>query len=185
MNLKEFERVLDTQTVDPFQKWCHITWFCELENKHQNKSYVFADGFEGHPEVFTCNGELLCGAWLLKSFQQREGQRILSYSRALQRHLCQSFFYLFLLLLLLFLFLCVRGFLWFNLLLLFSYDKWFINNWVLMWHLGAWGHPGSFTFGNQILDRHRFQDWQILASTWHGRDTLKHWMDKMKGREEF
>ena len=30
---------------------------------------------------FSLNGELLCGAWLLKSFQQREGQRILSYSR--------------------------------------------------------------------------------------------------------
>ena len=30
---------------------------------------------------FSRNGELLCGAWLLKSFQQREGQRILSYSR--------------------------------------------------------------------------------------------------------
>ena len=29
----------------------------------------------------SCNGERLCGAWLLKSFQQREGQRILSYSR--------------------------------------------------------------------------------------------------------
>ena len=27
------------------------------------------------------NSELLCGAWLLKSFQHREGQRILSYSR--------------------------------------------------------------------------------------------------------
>ena len=26
------------------------------------------------------NSELLCGAWLLKSFQHREGQRILSYS---------------------------------------------------------------------------------------------------------
>ena len=30
---------------------------------------------------FLRNGELLCSAWLLKSFQQREGQRILSYSR--------------------------------------------------------------------------------------------------------
>ena len=30
---------------------------------------------------FLLNGELLCGAWLLNSFQQREGQRILSYSR--------------------------------------------------------------------------------------------------------
>ena len=30
---------------------------------------------------FLLNGELLCGAWLLKSFQHREGQRILSYSR--------------------------------------------------------------------------------------------------------
>ena len=30
---------------------------------------------------FSRNGELLCGAWLLKSFEQREGQRILSYSR--------------------------------------------------------------------------------------------------------
>ena len=30
---------------------------------------------------FSLNGELLCGAWLLKSFQHREGQRILSYSR--------------------------------------------------------------------------------------------------------
>ena len=30
---------------------------------------------------FSLNGELLCGAWLLKSFQQRERQRILSYSR--------------------------------------------------------------------------------------------------------
>ena len=29
---------------------------------------------------FSRNGELLCGAWLLKSFQQREGQRLLSYS---------------------------------------------------------------------------------------------------------
>ena len=33
---------------------------------------------------FSRNSELLCGAWhLLKSFQQREGQRILSYSRNL------------------------------------------------------------------------------------------------------
>ena len=31
--------------------------------------------------TFSRNGELLCSAWLLKSFQQREGQRILSYSR--------------------------------------------------------------------------------------------------------
>ena len=30
---------------------------------------------------FSRNSELLCGAWLLKSFQHREGQRILSYSR--------------------------------------------------------------------------------------------------------
>ena len=32
---------------------------------------------------FSRNGELLnlYGAWLLKSFEQREGQRILSYSR--------------------------------------------------------------------------------------------------------
>ena len=30
---------------------------------------------------FSCNSELLCGAWLLKSFQHSEGQRILSYSR--------------------------------------------------------------------------------------------------------
>ena len=30
---------------------------------------------------FLLNGELLCDAWLLNSFQQREGQRILSYSR--------------------------------------------------------------------------------------------------------
>ena len=30
---------------------------------------------------FSPNSELLCGAWLLESFQQREGQRILSYSR--------------------------------------------------------------------------------------------------------
>ena len=30
---------------------------------------------------FSRNGELLCGAWLLKSFEQREGQRIPSYSR--------------------------------------------------------------------------------------------------------
>ena len=29
---------------------------------------------------FSCNGKLLCGAWLLKSFEQRERQRILSYS---------------------------------------------------------------------------------------------------------
>ena len=29
---------------------------------------------------FSRNGELLCGAWLLKSFQQREGQSLLSYS---------------------------------------------------------------------------------------------------------
>ena len=27
------------------------------------------------------NGELLCGGWVLKSFEYREGQRILSYSR--------------------------------------------------------------------------------------------------------
>ena len=31
---------------------------------------------------FSLNGELLCGTWLLKSFQEREGQRILSYSRS-------------------------------------------------------------------------------------------------------
>ena len=30
---------------------------------------------------FSRNSELLCGAWLLKSFEQREEQRILSYSR--------------------------------------------------------------------------------------------------------
>ena len=30
---------------------------------------------------FSRNSELLCGAWLLKSFQHSEGQRILSYSR--------------------------------------------------------------------------------------------------------
>ena len=30
---------------------------------------------------FSLNGELLCGAWLLKSFQQKKGERILSYSR--------------------------------------------------------------------------------------------------------
>ena len=30
---------------------------------------------------FSRNSELLCGAWLLKSFQHREGQRILLYSR--------------------------------------------------------------------------------------------------------
>ena len=29
---------------------------------------------------FSCNGELLCGAWLLQLFEQREGQRIISYS---------------------------------------------------------------------------------------------------------
>ena len=29
---------------------------------------------------FSLNGELVWGAWLLKSFQQREGQRILLYS---------------------------------------------------------------------------------------------------------
>ena len=32
---------------------------------------------------FSPNSELLCGAWLLKSFQHREGQRILSYSRSM------------------------------------------------------------------------------------------------------
>ena len=30
---------------------------------------------------FSLNGELLCGAWLPKAFQQSEGQRMLSYSR--------------------------------------------------------------------------------------------------------
>ena len=30
---------------------------------------------------FSRNGELLCSAWLIKSFEQREGQRIISYSR--------------------------------------------------------------------------------------------------------
>ena len=30
---------------------------------------------------FSRNGELLCGVWLLKSFEKREAQRILSYSR--------------------------------------------------------------------------------------------------------
>ena len=30
---------------------------------------------------FSRNGELLCGNWLLKSFEQREGQRILPHFR--------------------------------------------------------------------------------------------------------
>ena len=30
---------------------------------------------------FSRNGAFLCGAWLLKLFEQREGQRMLTYSR--------------------------------------------------------------------------------------------------------
>ena len=38
------------------------------------------DRFEDNLK-FLRNGKLLCGAWLLKSFEQREGQRVLSCSR--------------------------------------------------------------------------------------------------------
>ena len=38
--------------IDPFQKWRHVTWFREVEDKHQNKSYVSEDQVEGNLEVF-------------------------------------------------------------------------------------------------------------------------------------
>ena len=38
--------------IDPFQKWRHITWFHEVEDKHKNKSYVSEDQVEGNLEVF-------------------------------------------------------------------------------------------------------------------------------------
>ena len=62
--------------LDPFQKWRHFTWFRQVEDKHQNKSYVSEDRFEGNLIIlkFSRHSELLCGAWPLKSFQQREVQ---------------------------------------------------------------------------------------------------------------
>ena len=41
-----------TQQIDPFQKWRHVTWFREEEDKHQNKSYVSEHRFKGNLEVF-------------------------------------------------------------------------------------------------------------------------------------
>ena len=38
--------------IDPFQKWRHVMWFREVEDKHQNKSYVSKDRFDGNVEVF-------------------------------------------------------------------------------------------------------------------------------------
>ena len=38
--------------TDPFQMWRHVTWFIELEDKHQNKLHMFEDRFEGILEVF-------------------------------------------------------------------------------------------------------------------------------------
>ena len=48
-------------SIDPFQKWRYVTWFRELHDKHQNKSYVSEDRFEGHLEV-SAQINHLCGA---------------------------------------------------------------------------------------------------------------------------
>ena len=71
---------LQLHTIDPFQKWRHVTWFREVQDKHQTNRMCPRTKLRVILK-FSLNSELLCGTWLLKSFQEREGQRILSYSR--------------------------------------------------------------------------------------------------------